>query len=107
MGAKLQPQDAMFLHRCKDFSTAVERLISISNSQADAREEQSGCKTVRMTYLDAIMETARQFNLEPDLAAAYINSEIKEKLQTECEERRMIPKTAKLFQSVGKRKKGA
>lgn len=99
------PNDFGTFQKSQDFSLAVERLLKLSNDLAEAREARIGKSVVRMTYMEAILETAEKFGIETELAGTYISSEIKEKFQAECENLKVIPRTAKLFADTKKPQK--
>jgi hypothetical protein len=94
--AKNLPQDQYHIELCTQFCADVEALINESNKKADERAERSGKPTARLGYVEAVLTVAERRKIEPDLAAAYLNPEIKMKMQQEWENRHMLPKTAKL-----------
>src|SRR4051812_41705822 len=89
-------QDAIHIENCTRFCEEVEQLIDISNKQAAEREAKTGKKTSKLGYVEAVLVVAEKRRIEPDLAAAYLNPEIKEKLRFEYEDRHMLPRSAKL-----------
>ena len=94
--AKSLPQDQYHIQNCTAFCEDVETLIAESNKQADDRVAATGKPTTRLTYVEAVLEVAERRKVEPDLAAAYVSPEIKEKMQSEWENKHMLPKSAKL-----------
>lgn len=94
--AKTLPQDQYHIELCTQFCADVEALITESNRKADERVAKTGKPTQRLGYVDAVLITAERRKIEPDLAAAYLNPEIKQKMQQEWENKHMLPKTAKL-----------
>lgn len=96
MGARQLSQDQYHIETCSRFCADVEALVQESNKKADDREKATGRPTVRLNYIEAVLVVAERRKIEPDLAAAYLNPEIKEKLRIEYENRHMLPKSAKL-----------
>ena len=94
--AKTLPQDQYHIELCTQFCADVEALITESNKKADDRVVKSGKPTNRLGYVDAVLIIAERRKIEPDLAAAYLNPDIKQKMQQEWENKHMLPKTAKL-----------
>lgn len=92
----LPPQDSFHIANCMSFCNEVETLIAASNKKADEREENTNRKTLRLGYVEAVLVVAEKRRIEPDLAAAYLNPEIKSKLRKEWEQKNMIHQKAKL-----------
>lgn len=91
------PQDQIHVQNCIEFCNDVETLVAESNTKADEVETTEGRKSpLRLSYIDAVLVIAERRKIEPDLAAAYINPQIKEKLRAEYESRHMLPKSARL-----------
>lgn len=93
---KALPQDQFHVEKCIAFCEAVEALIFDSNMKADEREASTGKPTSRLSYIDAVLIIAERQKIEPDLAATYINPVIKRKMQSEWENKHMLPKSARL-----------
>ena len=96
MAKSVLPTDQYHIEKCAQFCTEVEALIDKSNLQADKKESTTGRKALRLTYIEAVLAVAENLRIEPDLAGAYINPKIKEQLQIEAENRRMIPRSSHL-----------
>ena len=94
--AKTLPHDQFHIDLCTAFCADVETLITESNKKADEREAKTGKSTSRLGYVEAVLTVAERRKIEPDLAAAYVNPEIKRKMQFEWENKHMLPKTARL-----------
>jgi hypothetical protein len=94
--AKNLPQDQYHIELCTQFCADVEALINESNKKADERVAKAGKATTRLGYVDAVLIVAERRKIEPDLAAAYLNPEIKQKMQQEWENKHMLPKSARL-----------
>ena len=94
--AKTLPQDQYHIENCARFCADVEALISDSNKKADDRVASTGRPTARLGYVDAVLIVAERRKIEPDLAAAYLSPDIKQKMQSEWENKHMLPKTARL-----------
>lgn len=96
MAVRQLPQDALHIESCTRFCADVEALIVESNKRADEREEENGRKTLRLGYVEAVLVVAERRKIEPDLAAAYVSPEIKQKMAMEWEQKNMLPKKARL-----------
>ena len=96
MGAKLQPQDQLHIANCTSFCAEVDELVKNSSTKADEREATTGQRALRLGYIEAVLEVATRRGIEPDLAAAYLNPEIKEALRMEFVNRHMMQQTATL-----------
>lgn len=49
-----------------------------------------------LTYLEAIIEYCEEYSIEPDRMCKLINDSLKSKLEVECEELNLLPKTSRL-----------
>ena len=96
MAAKQLPHDKLHFDNCAAFCADVETLVRESNTLADEHETLTGKTTLRIKYIEAVLEIADKRKIEPEFAAEYLNPEIKEHLRTEYEHRHMLPRTATL-----------
>jgi hypothetical protein len=48
-------------------------------------------------YIEAVIESCRELDIEPELAAKYLSQPIKEKIRTEGEEINLLPRSPKLW----------
>lgn len=49
------------------------------------------------SYIEAVLDSCGELNIEPELAAKYLSQPIKEKLRVEGEEINILPRTPKLW----------
>lgn len=96
MAVKPLPTDQYHIEQCEKFCTAVETLIESDEQISKKRESTTGKRGTRMTYIEAVLNVAEKFKVEPDLAAAYLNPEIKEKLRIDFENKHWLPRSAQL-----------
>lgn len=48
-------------------------------------------------YIEAVIESCGELDIEPELAAKYLSQPIKEKIRAEGEEINLLPRTPKLW----------
>ena len=53
-------------------------------------------KETRLSYMDAILHYCDQNGMEPETAAALVNTKLKAQIREEAEELNFLPKTARL-----------
>jgi len=49
-----------------------------------------------ISYMDAVIQTSDEMGVEPGFAAKYLTKPIVERIQSEAEDKNLLPKTAKL-----------
>jgi hypothetical protein len=49
-----------------------------------------------LPYMDAVIQTSDEMGVEPGFTAKYLTKPIIERIQSEAEEKNLLPKTAKL-----------
>jgi len=75
------PHDQLQLDNCTQFCLEVEHIVT----------------SKRMSYIEAVLTLAEKKNIEPKLAAAYLNPDIKDRIRIEAENLNYMPKTASLY----------
>jgi len=49
-----------------------------------------------LSYLEAITEYCEEYSVEPEKICKFINDSLRSKLEVECEENNLLPKTSRL-----------
>jgi hypothetical protein len=96
MAVKSVPTDQYHIEKCETFCAAVEDMIAADERIQTKKDSDTGRRGKRLTYIEAVLAIAEKNRIEPDLAAHYLNPEIKEKLRIDYENIHWLPRSAKL-----------
>jgi hypothetical protein len=77
-----------------DFSSS--EMYQVDKATAFCRAVVDAVRQRRMSHMDAVLWVAEKNNIEPEMAATLINSDIKDRIRVEAADLNMLKKTGTL-----------